>query len=268
MKTTFLKKFSLGLLAGVLILSHPATTQAAIITGFEPEEGFTPNGRNNTAGWTASNNNRARVSNGTTEPALEGSYSLRLEGHPTSPVGFSNWAWANPNDRLDTYSFSFTNPDATFVANQSLAWVYIRLEDQSGTGYLIQFHARYGDNASAPYRIQYHVDNGAGGVIATSVNISQSNMVFEEWNTISMAFNFETQSYKLMLNGVAVVNNIQLPDTWNTTAVVGTWLLSPTIGTTYYDSISAFRAIPEPSTGQILGLSILLLVGWKARHLV
>lgn len=264
MKTDTLKKFSLGLLAGALILGHPTRSEAAIITtGFESEEGFTPNGRNNTAGWTASANTRVRVSNGTTEPALEGSYSARLEGG-ASTVVFYNWAWADPKDKLDTYSFSFTNIGSTFTAQGSAAWVYIRLEDQGGPR-IIQLYARYGDTAASPYRIQYNIDNGSGASTTAFKNVSKSDMVFEEWNTISAIFDFEAKTYTLTLNGLTIASDIKLPTSWNTTAIIGTQLVSPSNGVTYYDAV---RAIPEPSTVQILGLSLLLLAGWKARLMI
>ncbi|HWL52167.1 MAG TPA: PEP-CTERM sorting domain-containing protein [Chthoniobacteraceae bacterium] len=271
---TVLKGIGLGLLVAAALQINAADASAAVFTSFETTEGFTPGGRSNTAGWSTSNSTRVRVSNGTGEPALDGSYSMRLEAPSTgtATVVAYNWEWADAAERLDTYSFSFTNPDATYLKLGNVAWVYIRLADETSVRNL-QFYVRYGNESTDPHRIAYKVANGSDSLTDGFKNIEQSSMNFADWNTLTVTFDFEAKTYSLTLQGtsatpIAVASNIALPSSWNVTGIIGTQLVSPGTGTVYYDSLNAYRAIPEPSTLGMFGLGVLLFVGWNARRLV
>lgn len=269
---TVLKSIALGFLVSAALQLNTANVNAAVLTSFEPEEGFTPGGRSNTAGWTMTST-RIRVSNGTDEPAFEGSHSLRIEGGDSTVVA-TNWTWADAEEQLDTFSFSFTNPTATHGYQQNAAWVYIRLSDPTYElgARLLQLYVTYGNDPTSPYRIRYQVANGPNSVETVFRNVAQSSLNFADWNTLSAQFDFEAKTYSLTLQGtsptpIEIASGIALPSSWNVTGVTGTQLVSPRTGATYYDVISATEAIPEPSTLGMLGLGALFLAGWNARRL-
>ncbi len=245
------------LAAASCLLGAALPSQAAVLTSFEVEEGFTPNTRTNTAGWAFSNNTRIRVSNGTTEPAFEGSYSIytyggvKVDDTTPSAVTATNTNWAPKEDKLDQYSFSFISPGSAWASQAVTAWIYIGLWDTELEGIrYVNLWARHGNTAVANQRISYTLDNGSG--IATST-FAQAAMDFEVWNTISADFDFAAGRYSISLNDSPVLNNILLPTSWSVNAIIGTWLVSPGVGyTTYYDSVTA---VPEPGSIALLAFA-------------
>ncbi len=239
-----------NLLAATCLLGGALTSQAAVLTSFEVAEGFTPSSRTNTAGWTFSVDNRIRVSNGTTEPALGGSYSIYTSG-AASTVTATNTNWAPKADQLSEYSFSFISPGATWASLANAAWVYIGLWDtETNAIRYVQLWARHGNLVTADERIYYTLDNGAGG---GTTSYTQAAMNFDVWNTISADFDFDAGRYSILLNDVAVVSNVLLPTSWSVNAIVGTWLVSPSANhVTYYDMVTA---VPEPGSLVLLGLA-------------
>jgi|GEM_PF-4470391 len=241
------KSTAQSILAGSVLLGSALLSQASVLTSFETDEGFTANSRTNTAGWTFTNNGNIRVSNGT-EPAKQGSLSLYTNGAGSATAtNLDNWA--PKEDKLDLYSFSFISPTTAFSNQGNLAWVYVSLWDETTqASKQLQFWVKYGSTSTADYRIQYQQDNGSGGTQNVFTQIKQSKLDLSDWNTLSVQFDFQSKTYSINLNDVPVVSGVALPSGWNVTGIVGTRLATPSTGNvTYYDSVMATSAIPEPS---------------------
>lgn len=248
-----------SILLGAALLTIPVSGYSSVLTSFETSEGFTANSRTNTAGWTFSNNTRIRVSDGTTEPVLDGSLSLYTQGGSAVVTATNTENWADKEDKLNIYSFSFiTTEDSTWRNQGNAAWIYIFLwDDTTQSRRAFQITAKYGDTTEADHRVTYNLDDGSGGSTTTTRFLSQSTLNFKQWNTISADFDFTAGTYDLRLNDAIIANNVLLPTDWDVSAIVGTWLVSPGDGTTtYYDMVTA---IPEPSILGLFGVSLLAL---------
>ncbi len=249
--------------------SFVASSEGSVFVGFETSEGFTPNSRSNTAGWSFSNDNRIRVSNGTTEPAHTGQYSIYTLGGST--ITAQNTSLASASEHLNTFTVSIASPTTSWANNANTSWVYIFLWDETlQANRAVQFLTRYGTTSSSNYIIGYSRDSGLNDdkVATYYSNTAQSNLVLTDWNTFSTVFDFENQTYTLMLNDEVYAANIALPDTWDVSGIVGTWLISPGNAntTTFYDSLSITQSIPEPSTLALVGLAGMMAAVVKTRR--